>query len=256
MKKIFKVCGLWSVVCGLLFSVDAFAYSPKLDQAVKFMLEGKYYEALDECYAQERTGNNGLKAESLAIQGECFTKLGEYAQARDAYKKGINYTSGDLQTQLYMGIADSYLMEYAFDNAISVYEQLLKNKNSSDHECALYFKLGKAYQKKSEWAQSKFYFDKLKRKYPNSFEASLIDKASVGGNFFTIQVGCFTREANAKNLYQDLKNKGYEVYITSLPTNGQKLYRVRVGEFVSRMAAEFEEEKLRTQEHLPTHIFP
>ena len=147
-------------------------------------------------------------------------------------------------------------MQHEYDRAISIYMQLLDKQNNRTYQASLYYKLGKAYQRKSKWTQSKYYFDQLKRKFPKSFEAVLVEKSSVGGNFFTVQVGCFSNSRNAQKLHDELKAKGYEVYVTPFKSNGNKLYRVRVGEFVSRLAAEYAQNELKTKEHLPTHIFP
>jgi len=125
-----------------------------------------------------------------------------------------------------------------------------------DYEAALLFKLGKAYQRNSKWTQSKYYFGQLAKKYPQSFERDIVEKSSVGGNFFTIQVGCFSNRQNAEKLRKDLLSKGYAVYVTPFGLNDNKLFRVRVGEFVSRIAAEHTELELKNNEHLPTHIFP
>lgn len=260
--KDIKVCCLWSIVCSLLIIfifapyVFAYTYSADLDKVVEKVLRGDYYGALDECYRLEKNASYNLKGQILSLEGTCFLSLGEYDQARSIFKKALAYAKGMLSTELYMGIADTYFKKREYNKAISIYSQLLNRKTNADYKAMLYFKLGKAYQKNSKWAKSNYYFGQLQKKYPQSFEAQLVKKTSVGGNFFTIQVGCFSSKENAQRLCDDLKAKGYQVYITSFNSNGHKLYRVRVGEFVSRIAAEHTEAKLKTQEHLPTHIFP
>jgi len=239
-----------------LGSSFAYTHSRQVDAALSLMLNADYEAAVDECSRLTDTKNNNIKAEALLVKGTCLIKMDKYTQARDVLKEALPYAQGDLSIELYMGIADTYFMQQEYDNAISVYKQLLTKKANESYLAMLYYKLGKAYQKKSKWVEADDYFDQLKSKFPESFEAKLIDKSSTGGSFFTIQVGCFIDKANAKELYDDLKKKGYEVYISDFQSQGQKLYRVRVGEFVSRIAAEYTEGKLRNQEDLPTHIFP
>jgi tetratricopeptide (TPR) repeat protein len=255
-RRIFLRIIAAGVLClSFCFLPKAYAYNKKLDLAVKLMLEKKYYEALDECYRNERFVSGYDKSELYFVQGQCLMSLDNYSDAREVFKKAASKAKGQLWIKVYMGIADSFFMEKRYDDAISVYEQLLE-KNDSDFRAALLYKIGKSFQRKGKWAKSDFYFDKLKKEYPESFEWSLVERSSVGGNFFTIQVGCFSNKENAQRLSDDLRAKGYDVYITPFQTKTAKLYRVRVGEFVSQLAAEYEENKLKKEEHLPTHIFP
>ncbi|MBU1086076.1 MAG: SPOR domain-containing protein [Candidatus Omnitrophica bacterium] len=252
MKKILGLVGLF--ICWGI-AANAYCYSTALDEVIKLMLKNDYYAALDECNRLERTYLGDEHAELLYAKAECYYLLENYEQARDIFKQGLKYAKGTLLTKLYIGIADTYFMQHGYDKAISIYKQLL-DKKETDYEAALLFKLGKAYQKNSKWTQSKYYFDLLEKKYPQSFEREIVDKSSVGGNFFTIQVGCFFNQANADKLSNDLRGKGYAVYVTPFLSHDTKLYRVRVGEFVSLIAAEHTEQELKDIEHLPTHIFP
>ncbi|MCG2711596.1 MAG: SPOR domain-containing protein [Candidatus Omnitrophica bacterium] len=240
---------------GYLF---AYTHHNALNDVVSLILKENYTQALEECYTLQENLDSSLKGELFYFQGVCCMRLGDYEDARKVFKNALSFAEKeDLSTELYMGIADSYFMRQEYSKAIVIYEQLLeKTKNDEAYLAALYYKLGKSYQKESEWAKTKYYFSLLEEKFPHSFEVELVKKSSVGGNFFTIQVGCFSNFKNAEKLQSDLKTRGYEVYITPFKGNGQQLYRVRVGEFVTRLAAEHIEAELRTQEHLPTHIFP
>lgn len=261
MKNFIKnLCLVSFILCLLCSSVPkayAYKYHKSLDGALALMLQGQYDKAIDECWGLERKSKNELKGEIRYLKGTCFMKLDMYADARKVFKKAITFAKGDLSTEVYMGIADSYFMERKYSKAIVIYEQLLaKIKNEDVFLSALYYKLGKSYQSQSEWAKTKYYFNLLEKKFPDSFESELVKKTSVGGNFFTIQVGCFSSQKNAQKLQNDLKVKGYDVYLTPFKSNGRRLYRVRVGEFMSRVAAEHTEAMLKSKEHLPTHIFP
>jgi rare lipoprotein A len=54
---------------------------------------------------------------------------------------------------------------------------------------------------------------------------------------FTIQVGSFKKESNASYLQKALRIRYKDVYITSVSINGQKFYRVRIGNFKLRKNA-------------------
>ncbi|RKY37163.1 MAG: hypothetical protein DRP78_01825 [Candidatus Omnitrophota bacterium] len=258
MGKNFKIavnCFLLSIV--FCHNVFAYTYTKAVDEVVPFLLNGNYQKAYNLCSKLEHNAGKNSIAEIFYLQGVCLIHLQDYAQARDVLKKGLRKADSDLAIEIYLGIADTYFMEYSFDKAISIYKQLLtKYKKNEDYLSAVYFKLGKAYQKKSDWVNSEYYFSLLKKKYPQSLETELASMYLSEGNFFTIQVGCFTSKKNALKLCKDLKNKGYESYMTSLKAKKKKLYRVRVGKFVSRFAAEYAQEELKNKEALPTHIFP
>lgn len=51
---------------------------------------------------------------------------------------------------------------------------------------------------------------------------------------FTIQVGSFTNESNARRLSQGLKLRYKKVYITTTHRDGRTFYRVRIGSFKSK----------------------
>ncbi|MCP4650904.1 MAG: tetratricopeptide repeat protein [PVC group bacterium] len=257
MKNRFKI-NLIVLVLLCLFCSNVFAYtfSSNAREIIAAILQGHYRDALDKCYALEYEAAGVVKGEALYLQGACLMQRSDYKEARDAFKQALPFIEGDLVIEAYMGIADTYFEQYTFKDAISIYEQLLVQYQDSDYEAMLYYKVGKAHQKLSEWVKAEQYFEKLKKKFPDSFENELVARNSTGGNFFTIQVGSFTNKPNAQKLHNDLKNKGYEVYITDLQINGHKVYRVRVGKFVSRIAAEYAENRLRNQESLPTHMFP
>ena len=84
----------------------------------------------------------------------------------------------------------------------------------------------------------------------------MLEKNSSGGNFFTIEVGAFSKQSSAQQLFNDLQQKGYETHLIQTQDSGYETFRIRVGKFVSRIAAEFEEEKIRNNEALPTRVIP
>ena len=115
------------------------------------MLKENYNGAIDECEQLARYGDKQLKAEALYLKGTCLLKTENYFRAREVFKKALSYAKGDLSTEVYMGIADSYFMQQMYHKASIVYEQLLEKITNKDaYLAALYFKLGKSYQKESK----------------------------------------------------------------------------------------------------------
>lgn len=73
--------------------------------------------------------------------------------------------------------------------------------------------------------------------------------------YFSIQVGSFRARDEAEHLYTLLSSKGYKTVIkTALVPGKGILYRVRVGQFVEREAAEPIARRLKSQERLDVMI--
>ncbi len=240
----------------LLTPAMAYTFDPVFNDTLGAMLEGDYNAVRESCLVLEAASGPQVKAEAVYLQGICLMEQGEFASARNTFKRALFSASSDLATRVYIGIADTYYQQYSYDKAADIYEQLLEKHADSDLLAMLYFKLGKSSQKLSKWAKADECFKQLKEKYPSSLEAGLIKNSDAGGNFFTVQVGCFTNADNARKLCADLKSKDYPAYITELSSKGKTLYRVRVGEYVSLLSAEYTGRRLQEQENLPTHIFP
>ncbi|MBU0633949.1 MAG: tetratricopeptide repeat protein [Candidatus Omnitrophica bacterium] len=239
-------------------NVSAYTFSSQLDEAMSLLLNSDYDGAIGECKRLEEDFPAGpLRGEIMLLEGNCYMSLDDYEQARKFLKKAIPYAEKALLEEVYITIADSYFSQQKYEDAVSIYKQLIEKKGEQDAKlCSLYFKIGRSYQKMSKWTDAEYYFSKLKKGFPKSFEVDLARRLSPEGNFFTIQVGSFLEKENAEKLHAELKSKGYEAYLTSIKYEGQMLYRVRVGKFVSLMATDYTEQRLKTEENLPTHVFP
>jgi rare lipoprotein A len=82
---------------------------------------------------------------------------------------------------------------------------------------------------------------------PRNFRAS-------GGGRFTVQVGAFEIEENAKSLKERLGHKYPDVYLVTLRTNQSTIYRVRVGLLGQERLALQLAERLSGEDHLDTFV--
>jgi D-alanyl-D-alanine carboxypeptidase (penicillin-binding protein 5/6) len=64
---------------------------------------------------------------------------------------------------------------------------------------------------------------------------------------YTVQVGAFREKKRAEMLRQRLRKHGYSAYVTMTGSNAARLYRVRVGEFDTPLAARRVVGRLKTQ---------
>ena len=74
-------------------------------------------------------------------------------------------------------------------------------------------------------------------------EAEVIKESEISAEkkVYTIQVGAFSTEVNARNLAQEIRDKGYQTYVVK----GTNLYKVQVGEFKSNQEAQNISQKLK-----------
>ncbi|MCX5713504.1 MAG: SPOR domain-containing protein [Candidatus Omnitrophica bacterium] len=75
-------------------------------------------------------------------------------------------------------------------------------------------------------------------------------------DYYSVQVGSFAKDTNAKSLTQKLITKGYPAFIEEVDVPGQeKAFRVKVGKLKSIKEAKELENKL-AQDGYPTRICP
>jgi rare lipoprotein A len=75
-----------------------------------------------------------------------------------------------------------------------------------------------------------------------------------GAGRFTVQVGAFEMEENAKRLAERLRTKYADVYLATLRTNQNTIYRVRVGLLGREPLAQQLAERLSGEDHLDPFV--
>ena len=71
---------------------------------------------------------------------------------------------------------------------------------------------------------------------------------------YTIQVGAYKTEANAKQVADNLLKKGYQAHIISDLKDGAPLFKIHIDEFSDKNEARKLAEKLTTKENLSTFV--
>ncbi|MGM0595066.1 MAG: SPOR domain-containing protein [Pseudomonadota bacterium] len=64
---------------------------------------------------------------------------------------------------------------------------------------------------------------------------------------WVVQVGSFSRSANAMGLRDKLRQQGFTAFVEKLRSGGSSVYRVRVGPELRREAAEAQREKIKSE---------
>jgi DedD protein len=78
--------------------------------------------------------------------------------------------------------------------------------------------------------------------------------AARGDTKFTVQVGAFKARGPAEALRARLAERGQEASVTEVETAGVMQYRVRVGSFATREAAQEAASRLATERRLSTYV--
>jgi cell division septation protein DedD len=78
---------------------------------------------------------------------------------------------------------------------------------------------------------------------------------SASAGKFTVQVSAFQNRAQADHLVSNLKNKGYDAYIAQATIPGKGVwYRVRIGKYPNRDAAQSTANTLKRKEGISTYV--
>jgi DNA-binding response OmpR family regulator len=78
----------------------------------------------------------------------------------------------------------------------------------------------------------------------------------VAGNFYSVQVGAFSKRSNASSLAKRLGKKGYKSFVKKTASGAKSpLYRVLVGKFKTRKEASLFAIKVSANEHIKTTVF-
>ena len=226
MIKSQAICILF-VVCIFGFGLPQYAFAD-MDQAEIAFLKGEHDLALANCDASGR--GNYLKARILL-------KENKIQQAYDIFENILqNDSDKALHDVAQLGLADAFFAEERYDDAIGEYRKI-QEKYAGSPFCALaFYKIAKCYRKLGQMEQARVYVQKLQQDYPLSFEAKLMDELDNSEFVYSVQVGGFSKYANAENLVNKLKGKGLDAYISekeAFPV----VYRVRVGKFKAKSDA-------------------
>jgi DedD protein len=86
-------------------------------------------------------------------------------------------------------------------------------------------------------------------------DAGIEGRTDVKNRRYTVQIGAFKNPAEARQMKAKFENKGYESYISpAKDRQGQKIYKVKTGDFRDRKEAEVLALKLKKAEGLHAYV--
>jgi tetratricopeptide (TPR) repeat protein len=189
--------------------------------------------------------------------GLCQLRLGEYVQARNSFHvvMGSDFNQ-DFYEKSALGLVESLHMAGFYKDALKEGKKLLSKFPNSQSKSLIYLKIARAHLKLMKWDDAKWYLNALIKEFPNSFEAPIAESLLEEKEFFTVQVGAFINKDKALELAEDLKAKRQYAYIVETTSrDGNKYYRVRVGQMTSLNQAQNVQTQLSRQ-GFPSLIYP
>ncbi len=247
---------------GVLVTSNALALN--LDKLKTLFLQGDYSLAIQE---GERL-LAGAPAQDPELDllyyflGLSYLKAENYLRASDIFEIILEeFPHTLLKEEVQLSLGDSYFLRENFTRARDYYQEIINKNPNTKYKAILYPRLSQAGFKEGNAQTAKEYLDKIKSDFPQGLES--VTKEDIcsfpdvkAGAYYSVQVGSFSKSANARNLTQKLISEGYSAYTQEISIlSGAKTFRVRVGklprlEEAQRLAKEL------TRKGYPTKICP
>jgi tetratricopeptide (TPR) repeat protein len=235
------------LIFSFIFIYDAYARTEveNLQQVEKLFMEAKYERVVVEAGKLIDASAHG-REELFYLKGLSLMQLNRFNESRQDLEYMIErYPRGKRTFDGYIGIGDSYFLENKFNEAIVAYNNALKSFPDHKNSATAYYKIGSSYQRLGINDKANEYFSKVRSASPLSFESKMITKEVSREtekpnteDYYYVQAGYFKTKANANNLNEKLRRKGYESYIATLLKSNTEFYRVKVGHFKYKEEAE------------------
>ena len=210
--------------------------------------------------------NDNNRANCWYMLGQSYLMMGDFKKARAAFVKVTSrYSKTEWLPWAYIGIGDAYSHEKKFSSAVTYYKKAMTSKYMAQHGSTVYYKLSKAYRAMNMSSKAKFYENIIRDKYSDSLE-SRVSLQYGGGGFsapsvptasakkYAVQVAYSTRADFARDCSKKFKKKGYDAYIEVTSYKGKPRYKILVGRYKSKEAAEFLLKKIRKKEKIAAFV--
>lgn len=194
-----------------------------------FFLRGRYREAVTAAGDRVR-----LEPAQLYLLAHCHEKVGERDTARLIWRELLD---GPESERGLLALAQATGRAGEGEEAARLFVRFISRFPESDRQPAAVLGLADALGRLGRAAERRDYLRRLRGYYPFSFEAAAAVAALARETGpFTVQVGSFSDLRRAEQLTRDLRQRGYDTYLTRL--DGERIsYRVRLGDFADEAAA-------------------
>jgi tetratricopeptide (TPR) repeat protein len=180
-------------------------------------------------------------------------KDGNYLRASDIFEIILKeFPDSPIKEEAKLGLGDSYFLSGDWDRAQGYYKELIETNPGTKLKALAFDRLSQVGFRRGDNAQGQE-FPLYSQSRPDVQAYALAD--TLGNVYYTVQVGAFANEINAKNITQKLIQQGYPAYIEESLIRGQKSYRVKVGKTSSYTQIQNLEERL-SGDGYPTKVCP
>jgi tetratricopeptide (TPR) repeat protein len=251
----------WVFLFLVFFISPVFLWAANLDNIKVDFLQGNYRRVIFEAQPLVNSISIGGNEELNYILGLSYLKEGNLEQAQNCFKRVQSSLSKKFKVQANLGLADSYLLSGRLDAAWDIYDRLIQNNANSNWKAAILYRLSQLELKKGNIRQGNDYLIKLRRDFPLSPELRLTKSLPIMAIFtpavnsineyYSVQVGFFSSQANANNFKDKLLAKDHPAYLEA--SDGG--YRVKVGKFKTQNEALDLEGRL-SREGFQTRVCP
>ena len=241
----------------LIFTTVSSAHAalPDIEAAV---MNKDYAQARDLASRIIKDGKDpSQRAEARYYYGLAQLRLGQYDDACSAFQNVMGtHPSQDIYDKAALGLIEGFYLDGFYTDALDTVNQLLKKSPNSSFLSLIYLKIAGADLKLMRWEDADQYLNKIINEFPESPEAPVAKQLLEEKQYFAVQVGSFLNKGGAFSLIHDLKGIGQYAYVVETSaSDGQKYYRVRVGQMSSLKDAEDLKKRLDKLGY-PTLIYP
>jgi tetratricopeptide (TPR) repeat protein len=233
----------------------AYAALPDIEAAV---MNKEYPKARDLASAVIKDSSNPAdRTEAQYYYGLAQLRLGQYADARGAFQSVMDaHPPQDIYDKATLSLIEGFYMDGFYSDALETANRLIRKSPKSAFLSLIYIKIAGSDLKLMRWEDANKFLNKIVNEFPQSPEAPVAKQLLEEKQYFAVQVGAFLDKGRALSLIDELKGNGQYAYVVETnASNGQKYYRVRVGQMSSLKDAE--DLKIRLDKlGYPTLIYP
>jgi tetratricopeptide (TPR) repeat protein len=230
-----------------------------MDDAEQYFLQRKYSAAI-QAYEQALTFDLSEQNRAMCwyMLGQSYLMSGNATKARAAYQTILTrYAATSWLPHAYLGQGDVAFHQKKYDDALKAYKNSMSAQFLRQYGANVYYRLLRVHRARGEAALVARYESVLRNQYPNSLEARLIltgkevtQPPAAAATQFAVQVSFTPRADYAQAAATRLKKKGYDAYVNQTTIKGQAGYRVLVGHYQGREAADALARKLARAEKM------
>jgi len=258
--------------CQLRFALAALLMLPfvcragPMDDAEQAYLRREYATAIG-AYRQALTHDisEQNRAKCWYMLGQSHLMSGNNSKAREAFQQIlVRYAKTDWLAPAYVGLGDAYYHERKFAAALTAYKNSMTERYLRQYGSAVYYRLARTHRAQKDATLAARYETIIRTKYPDSLEARLLltgaavprpsTASRAGAVRYSVQLAFTPRADFAQDYATRLKKKGYDAFVVAGTVKGAAGYRVLVGRYQGREAADAQCRKISAAEKITCFV--